>query len=150
MSRAPFTKAITQHIVSIRVNGQTVGYIQQWNASQRKDLTRVYEINAATSGRAVEIVPGNTTEDTITVNRYDIYKKLMWKAFGFAATIVHLSDHLRAFDVKEIWKTPQGETYGTLYTGCWFSDTGRDIGATGERVMMARGTLSVTDRIPLR
>jgi hypothetical protein len=148
---APFTKAITQHVVSIRVNGQTVGYMQSWNADQSRDLTRVYEINAATSGRCVEVVPGNVGGDSLDISRYDIYRRLLWRAFGFEASIVHLADHLRPFDVKEIWKTPQGDTYGTLYTGCWFSSTGRNMASTGaDRIVMAAAKMEVTDRLPLR
>lgn len=147
---APFTKAITQHVVSIRVNGQTVGYIQSWNATQTRGLMRVYELNAATSGRCVEVVPNNVEADSLDITRYDIYRRLMWRAFGFEASIVHLADHLRPFDVKEIWKTPQGDNYGTLYTGCWFSDTGRNMAATGDRVIMATAKMEVTDRLPLR
>jgi len=150
MARAPFTKVVTQHVVSIRVNGQTIGYIQNWNPSQRKTLTRVFEINAVTSGRAVELVPGNVDADTIRIDRYDVYRKLLWKAFGFAAELVHLSDHLNPFDVKEIWKEPDGNTHGTLFTGCWFEETGRSMSSTGDRIMMANGSLQVTDRLPLR
>lgn len=150
MARAPYTKIVTQHVISIRINGQTIGYIQTFVPSQTRTLTPVYEINSSTSGRRIEIAPGNVDADTLGVSRYDIYRKLMWQAFGFSATIVHLSDHLRPFDVKEIWKTPEGETYGTLYTGCWFSDTGRSFGATGDRLVLVSATLQVTDRLPLR
>lgn len=150
MARAPFTKVVTQHVVSIRVHGVTIGYIQNWNPSQTRGLSPVYEINSTTSGRRVEIVPGNVDRDSIRVERYDIYRKLMWKAFGFNASVVHLSDHLRPFDVKEIWKEPDGNTHGTLYTGCWFTDTGRNITATGDRIMAVTANLEVTDRLPLR
>jgi len=150
MARAPITRAVTQHVISIRVNGTTIGYIQSWGLTHSRTLTPVYELNSATSGRRIEIVPGNVEGDSISVDRYDIYRKLMWKAFGFEADIVHLADHLRPFDVKEIWKTPEGETYGTLYTGCWFHDTGRSFESTGDRLVKVSATIEVTDRLPLR
>jgi hypothetical protein len=150
MARAPFTKAATQHVISIRVNGQTVGYIQSWNSNQAKTLTPVYELNSATSGRRVEVVPGNTNADSVDVTRFDIYKNLLWKAFGFDANIVHLQDMLRPFDVKEVWKEPDGNTHGILYTGCWFGSITRNYAVTGDRIISASAKMEVTDRLPLR
>ena len=68
MARAPYTKVVTQHVISIRINGQTIGYIQTFVPSQTRTLTPVYEINSATSGRRIEIAPGNVDADTLGVS----------------------------------------------------------------------------------
>lgn len=141
----PNTRTASQHIISIRFRGVTVGLIQRWAPRQQRDMTPIYELNSLTSGRRIDIVPGNVSQLQIDVQRYDLFTKRLHEAFGFDASAIHLADHVNAFDVQEIWQLPSGLIIGTIYQGCWFSSIGREFGATGERVIRADATLEVTD-----
>lgn len=141
----PETTVANQHIISIVFNGVRVGFIQRWAPRQTRRMTPVYEINSATSGKRVDIVPGNVETLQIDVERYDLFNRRMHEAFGFSASAIHLADHTRAFEVQEVWRLPSGAVRGTVYKGCWFSSIGRDYSAQGDRVIMARGQLEVTD-----
>jgi len=108
-------------------------------------MTPIYELNSATSGRRVDVVPGNVSQLQMDVQRYDLFTRRMHEAFGFPANAIHLSDHVNPFDVQEIWQLPSGLIIGTVYAGCWFSNIGREFSATGERVILATGTIEITD-----
>lgn len=142
---APNTRTANQHVISIRFRGVAVGVIQKWSPRQQRRMTPIYELNNLTSGRRVDIVPGNVEQLQIDVQRYDLFSSRMHEAFGFPAAAIHMADHLNPFDVQELWLTPSGTVIGTIYRGCWFSNIGRDYGATGDRVIMASGQLEVTD-----
>ena len=145
----PNTRTASQHIISIRFNGVTIGLIQRWAPRQTRRMTPIYEINTLTSGRRVDIVPGNIEQLQIAVDRYDLFTTRLHEAFGFAANAINLADHTNAFDVQELWQLPSGLIIGTIYSGCWFSDIGREHTATGDRVIMARATIEVTDKTNL-
>lgn len=141
----PNTRVANQHVISIRFRGVTVGLIQQWAPKQTRDTTGIYELNSATSGRRVDIVPGNVSQLGIEVNRYDLFNQRMHEAFGFPASAIHLADHTNPFDVQEVWTLPNGAITGTVYKGCWFTNIGRTYQSTGDRVILANGSLDVTD-----
>jgi len=141
----PNTRVANQHIISIRFRGVTIGLIQRWSPRQQRDMTPIYELNSATSGRRVDVVPGNVSQLQMDVQRYDLFTRRMHEAFGFPAAAIHLSDHVNPFDVQEIWQLPSGLIIGTVYAGCWFSQIGREFSATGERVILATGVIEVTD-----
>lgn len=143
---APLTRVANQHIISIRFRGVTVGLIQQWTITQNRGMKPIYELNNITSGRRVDIVPGNVDALNVKVQRYDLVSQRMHQAFGFAASAIHLADHTTPFDVQELWVEPNGNSLtGTIYRGCWFSSIGRSYNATGDRVIMADASLEITD-----
>jgi hypothetical protein len=109
-------------------------------------MTPIYEINTLTSGRRVDIVPGNIEQLQIAIDRYDLFTKRLHEAFGFPASAINLADHTNSFDVQELWQLPSGLIIGTVYTGCWFADVGREFQSTGDRVIMTRATIEVTDK----
>jgi hypothetical protein len=109
-------------------------------------MTPVFELNTLTSGRRVDIVPGNIENLSINVDRYDLFTKRLHQAFGFPASAINLADHTNPFDVSELWQLPSGLIIGTVYTGCWFSEVGREHAAEGNRIIMARATIEVTDK----
>lgn len=142
---APNTRTANQHVISIRFRGVAVGLIQKWSPRQTRGMKPIYELNNITSGRRVDIVPGNVDALSVDVQRYDLFTQRMHQAFGFAASAIHLADHTNPFDVQELWIQPNGTIIGTIYRGCWFSRIGRDYSATGDRVIMADAALEVTD-----
>ena len=141
----PNTRVASQHIVSIRFRGRTIGLIQRWSPRQTRRMTPIYEINPVTSGRRVDIVPGNLETLQIDVDRYDLFRTRMHEAFGFPASAINLADHTNSFEVHELWQLPSGVPQGSIYTGCWFNNIGREYTAQGDRVIMARAQLEVQD-----
>lgn len=141
----PDTRAASSHVISIRFRGVTIGFIQRWSPRQQRRTTPLYELNSDTSGRRVDIVPGNVEQLQIDIQRYDLFTKKMHEAFGFAATASNLADHTEPFEVQEVRKLPSGVTEATIYTGCWFSNIGREYTATGDRTVNVNAQIEVTD-----
>lgn len=162
----PNTVTQLSHAVTIRVNGQTIGAINEWNTRMNQTVTELYELGVVTpgggpggttaqyaklSGDPYEKVPGNTSGLQIDVRRYDIYMLQMERVFG-TPDLHMLSNQRNAFNVVEMWVTPNNvRNYFNHYQGCWFSDLGRTVSATGDRVINVNATLQYTrkDIVPI-
>jgi len=162
----PNTVAQLSHAMTIRVNGQTVGAINEWNPRMNQTVTELYEFGVVTpgggpagttaqysklSGEPFEKVPGNVSGMQIDVRRYDIYTLQMELAFG-TPDLHMLSNQRNAFNVIESWLSANNiRNYFNHYQGCWFSDLGRTISATGDRTINVNATLQYTrrDRVPV-
>lgn len=155
----PNTVTQLSHAVTINVNGTTVGAISEWNPKQTRTITEVYELaDGSTGGFApgvgvpYEKVPGNVSGMEIDVRRYDLYALQMEKAFtnnpgAGNADITMLSAQLQSFEVRELWTKPDNTTYFYRYVGCWFSNVGRTISATADRIINVNATLHYTRRL---
>lgn len=154
----PNTVAQLSHAVTMRVNGITIGAINEWNPRMNKTVTELYEFGPGTTGpyasdhgEPFEKVPGNVSGMQVEVRRYDIYTQQMEQAFG-TPDITMLSSQKTAFEVREAWNVIAGvQSYANVYRGCWFSDLGRTLTATGDRTVNVSATLQYThkDRIPI-
>lgn len=161
----PNSRTQTSHAVTIHSsrNGQMIGAINEWNPTQSLGVTAVYEFGQVTGpygsvfGAPYEKVPGNITGQTVGVRRYDIYTAQMESAFGTADLTMLSNDPGVAnggtglMDIRERWVTP-GSTnnYDDIYMGCWFSQLGRTLSATGERIINVNATLEYTHRQRIR
>ena len=154
----PETLVRTSHSLTIRANGVTVGLINGWNPTISRTITPIYQIaenhRGTFSGDPVEKIPGNVTGQTIAVQRYDIYVDRMETAFGVIISptgdLMMLSKQDRPFEVRESWKFPERDNAGTeviVYTGCWFSNIGRNYRSDGDRIINTNATLEYTRRI---
>jgi hypothetical protein len=137
----PNTSTRTDHALSIRVDGVTIGQIQDWNPQQNRTVTPTYELNSATSGEVYENVPGNITGLTITVNRFDLYNKRMEQVWGTDFDIEMLTDQTNPIQVTEKWINPGGSPEKWVYSGCWFSSLGRTHSANGDRITKVNASL---------
>jgi hypothetical protein len=156
----PETLVRTSHSLTITVNGATIGLINGWNPTQSKTITPVYQIarfaHQTFTGDPVEKVPGNMTGQTIAVQRYDLYPVRMEQAFGssiFAAAeaagrrdLMMLTNQDRPFIVRERWDYPDGGTEVIEYSGCWFSNIGRNYRSDGDRIINVNATLEYVKR----
>jgi len=140
----PNTSTATSHGVSIRVDGSTVGMIQTWVPSQNRPATAAYELNAANSGKVLEQIPGNLGGLTITVTRYDLFKSKMETVWGFTMTM--LSDQTNPIEIREKFQHPDGTVEVDVYTGCWFTSLGRNLGAQGDRIINVNAALVYKDK----
>lgn len=150
MVAPPNTTTQLSHAVTIRAGGQTIGAINGWNPRKGRDITAVYELGVVTgqyakkSGDPFEKVPGNATGMTVEVRRYDIYTVQMETVFG-TVDLAMLTNQDDPFDVRSSWLTPSNvNNYFDLYRGCWFSNIGREISSTGDRIVQASATLEYT------
>ena len=144
----PNTSIRTDHAISIRVGGKTIGQIQDWNPQQNRTVTPAYELNSATSGDVTENIPGNITGLTITVNRYDLYNAKMEEVWGPNFNISMLTDQTNPFQVQEKWLVPNGSPEVWIYTGCWFTAIGRNHSANGDRITKVNASLAYVKKYP--
>ena len=163
----PATLARTSHSLTIKVGGVIVGLINAWGGAQSRTITPIYEVGEVDSGNPVENMPGNVAGLTLAVSRYDIYKTRMEEAFG-TPDLVMLTRQNQPFDVMEVWSFPLGRyhlyPYGApeagtprtissqtverfVYQKCWFSNLGRTISATGDRIINVTATLVYTKKL---
>ena len=143
----PDTLIRTSHAVTIKAQGVTVGLINGWNANQSRTVTPIYQVGEDNSGNPEEIMPGNVTGLSITINRYDIYPTRMEVAFG-TPDLVMLTRQNQPFDVLEIWKFPGNigqERF--IYTGCWFNSLGRNISSNDARIVNVNASLMYTKKL---
>ena len=137
------TTIVSAHSITIQAgNGNTViGAIQSWHPQSTRDATHVYELNSATSGAPVDIVPGNVKGLTIAVSRFDIYNKRMEQAFG-TTDLVMLSDQTAPFDVFEWWQYVGATSVKWHYLGCWFNSLGRTLQSNDDRIVKVEASLT--------
>lgn len=147
----PQTLVRTSHALTISANGIVIGLINGWNPTISRTITPIYELRTRTSGDPVEKLPGNVTGQTIAVQRYDLYTSRMEIAFG-TPDLMMLSLQDAAFDVRERWVVPpegpgsDGTAEQILYTGCWFSNIGKNYRSDGDRIVNVNATLEYTKR----
>jgi len=144
MSRAPTINTRTDHSLSIRSGGRTVGRIQEWGPSHSRNVSQVYEINVATKGGVYETIPGNVSGLNISIVRFDLYKTKMEQAWGSGFDIHMLSDQHTPITINEHWKNPDGTEEIWTYTGCWFTNIGRSHSAVGDRITRVSASLAYT------
>jgi len=146
-SNPPNTRARMGHALTIRARGQTIGLIQQFSpTNQSRPMSMLYELNVTTSGEPVERTPQNLSGLSINVDRYDLYNKKMETAFG-TADFTMLSDQTEKFQVREVWRNPDGSIESYVYLECMFSSIGRRISVTGERTVMASAVIEYLKKV---
>ena len=138
----PNTTTRTDHALAIRVNGVTIGQIQEWGPQQSRTVTPTFELNPATSGEVYENVPGNIGGLTVTVNRFDLYTSKMEEAWGPGFSIQMLTDQTDPLEIQERWQNPDGTFEVYVYSGCWFNSLGRNHSAQGDRITKVNASLT--------
>ncbi len=144
----PQTLVRSSHALTIRVGGRTIGLINGWNPTISRTITPIYEIKTRTSGDPIEKVPGNVTGLTIAIQRYDIYTLRMERVFG-TRDLMMLSLQDEPFEAVERWKFPDSSGGGIevlRYTGCWFSNIGKNFRSDGDRIVNVNSTLEYVKR----
>lgn len=139
--RVPQTTVRTDHAVSILVNGTAIGHIQEWAPQQARNITPIYEVNAAGQGNVLENVPGISTGLTIGIMRYDLFTSRMEQVWGPSFDITMLTEQHNPITINERWQQPNGRVEIWTYTGCWFSSLGRTHSASGDRITKVRASL---------
>ena len=133
-----FTKL--DHALTIRSGtGRTIGAIEKWSTQQGRKLQDSFEVEVNSNGLPVEVIPQTLDTRTIGVSRYDLYASNMEEAFGTTDLVV-LTLQAQPFRVSEIWRDPAGRLRVIEYI-CWFENVGRNLSASGNRIVQADATL---------
>ena len=152
----PNTRTQTSHPLVILANGRAIGAINQWSPEQNLGVEPVYEIGSFTGpfggvfGAPYEMVPGNISGMQIRVQRYDLFSEQMEAAFGTTSLDMLSNDPgdpnvTGLFTLRERWVSPRAsERYAIQYEGCWFTNIGRQISATDNRIINVNATLVYT------
>lgn len=136
----PETLTRTSHSLTIKVNGVTIGLISGWNPQQNRDVNPIYELNVETSGLPLENIPGNVRNLTISINRFDLWVQRIEQAFG-TVDLTMLSNQQSPFTVQELWTKPGGGQEVWEYTGCWFTNIGRNLRSDDNRIVNVNASL---------
>jgi len=151
----PTTQTASAHSVTIRnAQGLKVGRIQQWNMQLSRVTDQVWEIDQNTKGLPHELTPQIQATNIIQVQRYELYTKFMGQAFGAnllggVADMYSLSQQVTPFSVRETYVYPSGTIKAYLYSGCYFTEYGRTISATDDRIVKAQATIWFATVVPL-
>ena len=154
----PNTRTQTSHPLVILANGVPIGAINQWAPEQNLAVEPVYEFGSFTGpfggvfGAPYEQVPGNISNLQIRVQRYDLYSNQMERAFGTASLDMLSNDPgdpnvTGLFTLRERWVSPNAaERYAIQYEGCWFTNIGRTLQSTDNRIINVNATIVYTCR----
>jgi hypothetical protein len=146
----PQTTVRLSHAITIKTsNGTTIGLIKQWSPQQNRDVNPVYELNTETSGDPYENCPGNMRNLQIRVQRYDLYTQRMEQAFG-TSDLIFLTDQNRPFTCQEVWRFPDNSYEAWGYTGCWFSNIGKNYQSDDQRIVLVDATIVYVKRVKLQ
>ena len=137
------------HWVIIRVNGQTVGRIQSFAPKQSREVTKVFELNRFSTGKAVDQVPGVVATDELTVEGFELWTKQFEVALGASdRPIEHMADQYAPFDIQEVWYQPDGSVKTRTYYGCFMRDANPDpLQGDGTKIYKKTANIAVLGRI---
>lgn len=135
----PDTQSRVFYSYTVKMNGQTVGKIQEFASSARKTVERVREISAQQGTRVIEIVPG-VVDFSVSVTRIVMYKANLFKALGFE--VQSLEEIVQPFVIEEECKFPDGKVETFIYNGCQFESVDYTI-STRETLISERATIQV-------
>ena len=146
---APTT--MTYHGFSIQIGGTTIGRIRDWTPQALdRDAVHVYELNAATFGQPVDLVPGVAKAFEISFARAEVWGEEVERAFGETDVYTLLTNQNRPFQIDEVYKRGKQIYRIWRYLGCWF--TSKSFGqytADGDTIITCDGTLMFVNKIPI-
>ena len=138
----------THHIV-VRVNGQVVGRIQSLAPRQNRPVTKIFELNRWSTGRAVDQIPGVVETDQIDITGMELWTNTLEQALGASgAPLSHLADQTDPFNIDEVWYYPDGSMRTRTYYGCFLSDINPEaMTGDGNKVYRKTATVHVLGRM---
>ncbi len=74
---------VTSTNIQVFCNNMRIGFVQSFNPSERRAITKVQELG--TEG-VVQSVPGNTDGGTISMSRFAVYNAMLFNALGMTPT----------------------------------------------------------------
>ncbi len=149
------TMAITSTNIEVFANGMRVGFVQSFNPSESRNITKVQELG--TEGVA-QAVPGNTTGGQLSISRFAVYNGNLFNALGgtdtgkfvsssdqydgnysrsngiFSNPFKTLKDQRVPLEFKVKTKMPNGTNdtpryYVDTYLDCWLASYTKTVAA---------------------
>lgn len=147
----PGTRARLSHAYALKTSAnRTIGAVFRTDHKQIRDATFKYAIDPMNNGRPAALVPGNITDQSLQIARFDLYDEVLEETFT-DFEMVMLTDQRRGFKLREIWRAPtnlfnsQGRVYE--YRTVYFTDIGRRLDAEGDRTVRVDASLKYLERI---
>lgn len=135
----------TSHSVTIRSGGISIGAISKFSHKQSKGLAEQYFVAPTPSGEPQEIIPLNTNTRTISIERYELYRRPFENRFG-DFNLIRLANQRNSFTIMEKLVDPTNRSKVIGYSRCYFTDMGYDYSADGEMVVMVNAEIVYGDR----
>lgn len=154
----PQTKVVSNHGLLLYFtpwNGSPilVAGIFQWDDNQSRQITPMWDFGnsirgendvQAISGEPFEAMPGNTSNTTVTINRYDVYTKRFEQAFG-TRDLDMLTKQKAPLRAEAFIHQPDNTLLFTrTYYGVWFQTKGTRHDAKGDRIVQVNATAFFT------
>jgi len=157
----PDTVVQSTHALVVRAKGTIIGAINAWRDNMERPTTPLFEFgnvsgrytqespHSQVSGTPFEQMPQNNSNQTITVQRYELYEAPFEEAFG-TNDITMLNMQLAALDLEESWVTPSNEgNYRNVYRGSWFTSRARNFEAGAAREVNTNIGVNYTTKVKL-
>jgi hypothetical protein len=112
----------TTHGFGIFVDGVIIGRILSFTLpAQSRSVVWTRELNPATAGQPVDIVPGGEQDSsfTFTATRAEVWNEEIEKAFGETNFYTLLIDQRRSFKIVERYKKGDQTYKEFTYLNCW-------------------------------
>lgn len=148
----PRTSTRTSHGLTLRVaGGRVIGAVNAIAHTHSRSIEEEWEIDAGAHGASpADLVPQNVTGRQLVIGRYDLFVRNVEEVFNLTGEVVILSDQFRPFTLRTIWNSPVGIVLGGRrvyeYTGCWFTDIGRNAATTDDRIINVSATIRYQTR----
>lgn len=130
----------TSHSVTIRSGGRFIGAINEWSQSEDKDVKEQFFISPTPSGEPQEIIPLNSNRRTISIGRYELYRRPFEDRFG-DFDLIKIANQRNPFDIMEKLVDPNNRSKVIGYSGCYFTSVGTKYSSEGDMVVMVNATL---------
>lgn len=127
-SAIDFNKAHTPvqqiyHGGTIKKGGKTIGRVLTWEATPlTRDVTHRFEVNGATWGVPVDIVPGKTSGYSITMTKNEIWGNELELMLGYSDVWENLTNQNYPFTASEVLFKGTAIYRQWDYYGCWFTE----------------------------
>jgi hypothetical protein len=113
-------------------------------------VTKIFELNRWSTGKAVDQIPGVVATDQIELIGVELWAQSLEEAIGASPSgpLAHLADQYQTFDLQEVWYYPNGSIRTRTYYGCFLSDLNPEtMAGDGNKVYRKTATVHVLGRI---
>lgn len=148
----PDTRVRLTHALTLKIGTRVIGAVHKLAPTMRRAVDREPEVDVNGVGLYAAIIPQMMDGD-VRLSRYDLYLSLLEDVVG-TREIVVLTDQSVGLILRETWRGPAGVGGGGVrmydYLDCYFTDLGRSLDASGDRVSGVDATLAFRTRRRIR
>jgi hypothetical protein len=109
-NRIPQTTTVTSYALTLhaRVGNRSgpIGAVHEFSHTQALAIDEEFDVDRFGSGRPRALIPQNTNGRTLTLQRYDLYGKMIEQVFGGPTALVNLNEQFKPIYMRLSFKTP--------------------------------------------